>query len=78
MVALSSRKPVAGVLLSTLSIRRRKILLLAGKGYADKQIGDQLEISESTVRNHWQHIFVRLEAGNRTEAVVKAMRLGLI
>jgi DNA-binding NarL/FixJ family response regulator len=62
----------------SLSIRRRKILQLAGKGFPDKQIGEQLEISESTVRNHWQHIFVRLEAGNRTEAVVKALRLGLI
>jgi len=62
----------------SLSIRRRKILQLAGKGYPDKQIGEQLDISESTVRNHWQHIFVRLEAGNRTEAVVKALRLGLI
>jgi DNA-binding NarL/FixJ family response regulator len=61
-----------------LSIRRCKILQLAGKGYPDKQIGEQLEISESTVRNHWQHIFMRLDAGNRTEAVVKAMRLGLI
>lgn len=62
----------------TLSIRRREILQLAGKGYPDKQIGEQLKISESTVRNHWQHIFVRLEAGNRTEAVVKALQLGLI
>lgn len=62
----------------SMSIRRRKILQLAGKGYPDKQIGEQLEISESTVRNHWQHIFVRLEAGNRTEAVVKALQLGLI
>jgi DNA-binding NarL/FixJ family response regulator len=62
----------------SLSIRRRKILQLAGKGYPDKQIGEQLDISESTVRNHWQHIFLRLDAGNRTEAVVKALRLGLI
>ena len=62
----------------SLSIRRREILLLAGKGQADKQIGEQLHISESTVRNHWQHIFARLDAGNRTEAVVKAIRLGLI
>jgi DNA-binding NarL/FixJ family response regulator len=70
--------PVAASSSRTLSIRRCKILQLAGKGYPDKQIGEQLEISESTVRNHWQHIFVRLDAGNRTEAVVKAMRLGLI
>lgn len=62
----------------SLSMRRRKILQLAGKGHPDKQIGEQLNISESTVRNHWQHIFIRLDAGNRTEAVVKAIRLGLI
>jgi DNA-binding NarL/FixJ family response regulator len=70
--------PVPASSSRTLSIRRCKILQLAGKGYPDKQIGEHLEISESTVRNHWQHIFVRLDAGNRTEAVVKAMRLGLI
>jgi len=62
----------------TLSIRRRKILQLAGKGHPDKQIGELLNISESTVRNHWKYIFTHLEAGNRTEAVVKAIRLGLI
>jgi DNA-binding NarL/FixJ family response regulator len=62
----------------TLSIRRREILLLAGNGQLDKQIGERLCISESTVRNHWQHIFTRLQASNRTEAVAKAMRLGLI
>jgi DNA-binding NarL/FixJ family response regulator len=62
----------------SLSIRRRKILQLAGKGLADKQIGEQLDISENTVRNHWQHIFIRLDAGNRTEAVVKALQSGLI
>ena len=44
----------------------------------DKQISERLGISESTVRNHWQHIFTRLEASNRTEAVTKALRLGLI
>jgi DNA-binding CsgD family transcriptional regulator len=30
------------------------------------------------VRNHWQLIFTRLEAVNRTQAVAKAMQLGLI
>jgi DNA-binding NarL/FixJ family response regulator len=70
--------PLPTAYFRSLSIRRRQILLLAGKGHPDKQIGEQLNISESTVRNHWQHIFARLDAGNRTEAVVKAIRLGLI
>ncbi|MBC9878342.1 response regulator transcription factor [Bradyrhizobium sp. INPA01-394B] len=62
----------------TLSIRRREILLLAATGLLDKQIGDRLGISESTVRNHWHHIFATLGAGNRTEAVFKATRSGFI
>lgn len=60
------------------SIRRREILSLAAEGMLDKQIGDRLGISESTVRNHWQHMFARLDVSNRTEAVSRAIRLGLI
>jgi DNA-binding NarL/FixJ family response regulator len=63
---------------ASLSVRRREILKLAGKGHLDRHIGELLGISESTVRNHWQHIFQRLGASNRTEAVVRAMQLGLI
>jgi DNA-binding NarL/FixJ family response regulator len=57
-----------------LSERRRRILLAASKGLADKQISDQLGISESTVRDHWHHIFRRLRVNNRTEAVAQAVR----
>lgn len=60
------------------SIRRREILSMAAEGLLDKQIGDRLGISESTVRNHWQHMFTRLDVSNRTEAVSRAIRLGLI
>ncbi|GGI32888.1 response regulator transcription factor [Bradyrhizobium guangdongense] len=62
----------------SLSIRRQEIVLLAAGGYLDKEISERLNISESTVRNHWQHIFAQLGASNRTEAVFKATRLGLI
>ena len=51
---------------------------LAAEGLLDKQIGERLGISESTVRNHWQHMFTRLDVSNRTEAVSRAIRLGLI
>ena len=64
-----------GVLLSE---RRREIVRFAADGLLDKQIGARLDISESTVRNHWLHIFAQLGVGNRTEAVAKSMRLGLI
>jgi DNA-binding NarL/FixJ family response regulator len=63
---------------ATITARRREIIELAAAGLLDKQIGAQLEISESTVRNHWRHIFERLGASNRTQAVSKALRRGLI
>jgi len=62
----------------TLSLRRREILVFAGQGLLDKQISDRMGITESTVRNHWQHIFSQLSVGNRTEAVTKALRQGII
>ena len=60
------------------SERRRRILLAASRGLADKQISEQLGISESTVRDHWHHIFRRLGVNNRTEAVAQAVRQRLI
>ena len=30
--------------------------------------------TESAIRNHWQHIFARMDVSNRTEAVTKALR----
>jgi DNA-binding NarL/FixJ family response regulator len=62
----------------TLSLRRREILVFAGQGLLDKQISDKMGITESTVRNHWQHIFSQLNVSNRTEAVTRALRQGLI
>lgn len=64
--------------LHTLSLRRREILVFAGQGLLDKQIAGKMMITESTVRNHWQHIFIQLDVSNRTEAVSKALRQGLI
>jgi DNA-binding NarL/FixJ family response regulator len=62
----------------SVSLRRREILVFAGQGLLDKQISDKMGITESTVRNHWQHIFSQLNVSNRTEAVTKALRQGLI
>lgn len=60
------------------TLKRREILALAAEGLLDKQISERLGVTESAVRNHWQHLFQRLEAANRTEAVTRAIRRGLI
>jgi DNA-binding NarL/FixJ family response regulator len=53
-----------------------EVLALAGKGYTNKAIGVQLGISDRTVQGHLAHIFDKLHASSRTEAVMKAVSLG--
>jgi DNA-binding NarL/FixJ family response regulator len=47
-------------------------------GLSNKQIARRLGISEKTVRNHLSRVFNKLGATNRTEAVMNAMRMGLL
>jgi DNA-binding NarL/FixJ family response regulator len=61
-----------------LSEREREVLLLLARGRLNKEIAVQLGISERTVKFHVSSILVRLQAGNRTEAVTRAAQLGLI
>lgn len=61
-----------------LSERELEVLALAGKGYTNKAIGVQLGISDRTVQGHLAKVYSKLQAGSRTEAVMKAVSLGLI
>ena len=54
------------------------ILRMVARGFSGKQIADTLEISESGVKKHLQHICAKIGAANRTEAVTLAMRKGLL
>jgi DNA-binding NarL/FixJ family response regulator len=61
-----------------LTERELEVLTLASKGYTNKAIGVQLGISDRTVQGHLAKIYHKLDAGSRTEAVMKAVSLGLI
>jgi DNA-binding NarL/FixJ family response regulator len=61
-----------------LTDRELDVLRLAAKGYTNKAIGVQLNISDRTVQGHLAHIFAKLQANSRTEAVMRAVSLGLI
>lgn len=63
---------------SSLSTREIEILGLAAKGYASKEIADQLFISVNTVNNHRQKILEKTNAANTSEAVNYARTLGLL
>ncbi len=61
-----------------LSDRELEVLACLSDGLTTQQISAHLFISENTVKTHNPHILEKLEASNRTEAVSKAMQLGLI
>jgi DNA-binding NarL/FixJ family response regulator len=61
-----------------LSPREREVLDLLVDGLAVNQIGRRLYIAEATVKSHVQKIYSKLGAGNRAQAVMAAVRLGLV
>lgn len=63
---------------SQLSPREREVLALVAGGASNREIGEQLFLSEATVKSHLVHIFTKLEVTSRTSAVAKARELGLI
>jgi DNA-binding NarL/FixJ family response regulator len=67
-----------GPVVEELTGRELEVLSLAAKGYTNKAIGAQLGISDRTVQGHLAHIFNKLQAGSRTEAVMRAVSLGWI
>lgn len=55
----------------SLSQREQTIIQLLAKGYRYKDIGDQLFISEDTVRTHIRNIYGKLHVNSRSEALKK-------
>jgi DNA-binding NarL/FixJ family response regulator len=71
--SLEDSRPV-----EALTPRELEVLQLLAEGLANKSIAQRLEISEHTVKFHVNAIMGKLGAQSRTEAVVRATRLGLI
>ncbi|WP_322987563.1 response regulator transcription factor, partial [Dehalococcoides mccartyi] len=61
-----------------LTNREKQILTLIANGNTNKQIANNLEISEQTIKNHVSAILRKLNANDRAHAVVVAIRCGLI
>ncbi len=61
-----------------LSAREHDVLLLLADGANAAAIGQQLYMSESTVKSHIARIYQKLGASNRAQALVTAMRIGLL
>ncbi len=70
------REPTKGR--GELTERERQVVQLLAEGLSNKLIADRLGISDHTAKFHVNGVMVKLGASTRTEAVVEAMRRGLI
>ena len=75
------RYPIKAVSLSKaeqLTPREQGILLLASRGMSNKEIAEELNLRPSTIKSHFVEIFLKLGVHSRAEAVIYAMRSGII
>ena len=64
--------------LDRLTPREREVLELIGRGFPNKQIARELQISERTVKSHVGRVLGKLAVTDRTQAAVLAVRAGLV
>lgn len=60
-----------------LTERENAVLKLVAQGRSNREIANELTISEATVRTHVSHILAKLELSSRTQAALYALRKGL-
>jgi len=70
--------PAPAVFPPGLSEREVQVLRHVASGMSNKEIARLLAISRQTVRNHLSNVFRKLKASNRTQAVINAMKTGLL
>jgi DNA-binding NarL/FixJ family response regulator len=63
--------------IQSLTDREREVISLVGEGLKNKQVGERLFISETTVTHHLSSVFSKLEVSDRLELIIYAFRHGL-
>jgi two-component system, NarL family, nitrate/nitrite response regulator NarL len=74
----ASRSPPLAPLEDVLTARELEVLELVAEGLSNKLVAARLGISEHTAKFHVNAILAKLGVQTRTEAVVRAARLGLV
>jgi DNA-binding NarL/FixJ family response regulator len=58
--------------------REEEVLQLITDGCSTSEVADQMYISQKTVKNHLASIYQKLDARDRTQAILRAVRMGII
>jgi len=61
-----------------LTEQQRTILSLIAQGYSNKEIGNQMVLSENTIKSYIQDLLQKMDARNRVEAAMMASKEGWI
>jgi len=77
LASQAARDAVPGEI-EPLTPREEEVLHLLVEGLSNKEIGAQLHLTEGTVKNYVSAIIAKLQANDRTHAVVTALRRGLV
>ena len=73
------RQPILDEGAAALTARERELLKLLASGVSSTEdLADQLYISQKTVKNHLASIYQKLDARDRTQAVLQAVRMGIV
>jgi two-component system, NarL family, response regulator DegU len=75
---LAPSAPVVATEPSPLTRREEEILQLIADGYSTSEVAARLFISGKTVKNHLASVYDKLDARDRTQAVLSAVRIGII
>ena len=73
-----SRQKETESFMSPLTPKEMEVLRYMAEGFLNKQIADKLDVTEQTIKNHITSILRKLNANARTQAVVIAIKKGLV
>lgn len=63
---------------ASLTRRETEVLTLVAEGLSNQRIGEQLHLTQATVKSHLAHVYAKLGVDSRTAAVAAALALGII
>lgn len=70
--------PTGDSILEQLTPREMEVLDLIAQGLKNREIAERLVISEKTLGNHISNIFAKLQVNDRSQAILRALRSGLV